>query len=50
MNNYDLLECSIMGIADYIYNTSNRAPEWMNKDESKAWKIGYERAKRQCIS
>jgi len=48
MNDYNLIECSIMGIADYIYSKSKVPPKWMNKRESAAWNIGYKRAIDQC--
>ena len=47
-NNYNLMECSVMGIADYLRSTKLKVPQWMNQIEVKAYRIGFERAKKQC--
>lgn len=46
--NFDLIQCAIMGIADYLRNTKLSVPKWMNKVEAKAYKTGFNRAKNMC--
>lgn len=47
-DNYNLVDCATMGIADYLKNTKYIKPKWMNKTEGAAHKIGFERCKEQC--
>lgn len=47
MNDF-IYMCALTGIADYIYNRRNRYPNWMDKDEANAWRIGYNYATKQC--
>lgn len=48
MPDYNLLDCSEMGIADHIRNTKMMVPKWMNDTETAAYKVGFNRAKEQC--
>ena len=43
-----IYQCALEGVADYIYNLSNRAPEWMDGSEKKSWRIGFNYAKNIC--
>lgn len=47
-SDYNLIDCSEMGIADYLKNTRLNVPRWMNQNEAAAYKIGFERAREQC--
>lgn len=48
MNDYNLLDVSEMGIADYLRSTKMIVPKWMNENETRAYKVGFERARSQC--
>ena len=48
MTDYNLFDCSVMGIADYFIYTKLIVPKWMNETEGKAYKIGFARAKAMC--
>lgn len=50
MADYNLLDVSEMGISDYLRNTRMMAPRWMNENELKAYKIGFNRARELCKS
>lgn len=45
---YNLFDCSVMGIADYLLSTVYKVPKWMNDNEARAYKVGFERARNQC--
>jgi len=36
-----------MGVADAIYHKGKRSPKWANKDEAKAYLLGFEFGKAQ---
>lgn len=48
MSDYNLLDVSEMGIADYLRSTKMIVPKWMNENETRAYKVGFERARSQC--
>lgn len=43
-----IYNCALHGVSDYIYRKNNKPPKWMNSKECKAWKIGYEYARKTC--
>lgn len=48
MINKFLYNCALGGISDFLYRKHNKSPKWMNKTEDKAWKIGYNYARKTC--